>query len=169
MERPKGAFFTTKARRSALHLLSKRGDQLKAQLARRRENASAWLFEIRIGNLCKTLSHLQRRPAKAGTHTPCRRCSGTALVAFEPPYRNHDRQGLWVPACALVHAHIVAGPMTQITERLRGDDGALNYTDTCGRPGRDRRRRSACSGPRSDRRNRRRCRGRGPVRNCGCS
>jgi hypothetical protein len=46
MERPKGAFVTTKARLSALHLPSKRGDQLKAQLARRRENASAWLFEI---------------------------------------------------------------------------------------------------------------------------
>jgi len=46
MERPKGAFFTTKARLSALHLPSKsRGDQLKAQLARRRGNASAWLFE----------------------------------------------------------------------------------------------------------------------------
>jgi hypothetical protein len=47
MERPKGAFFTTKARRSALHLPSKRGDQLKAQLARRRENEKPWLFEIR--------------------------------------------------------------------------------------------------------------------------
>jgi hypothetical protein len=46
MERPKGAFVTTKARRSALHLPSKRGDQLKTQLARRRGNASAWLFEI---------------------------------------------------------------------------------------------------------------------------
>src|SRR3981081_1262026 len=41
-----GRIFTTKARRSALHLPSKRGDQLKAQLARRRENASAWLFEL---------------------------------------------------------------------------------------------------------------------------
>jgi len=28
MERPKGAFVTTKARRSALHLPSRRGDQL---------------------------------------------------------------------------------------------------------------------------------------------
>jgi hypothetical protein len=46
MERPKGAFVTTKARRSALHLPSKGGDQLKAQLARRREDESAWLFEI---------------------------------------------------------------------------------------------------------------------------
>jgi GTPase len=46
MERPKGAFVTTKARFSALHLPSKRGDQLKAQLARRREDAGAWLFEI---------------------------------------------------------------------------------------------------------------------------
>jgi hypothetical protein len=46
MERPKGAFVTTKARLSALHLPSKRGDQLKAQLARRRENAKSWLFEI---------------------------------------------------------------------------------------------------------------------------
>jgi hypothetical protein len=45
MERPKGAFCTTKARRSALHLPSKRGEKLKAQLARRREDASAWLFE----------------------------------------------------------------------------------------------------------------------------
>src|SRR5882757_6526965 len=40
----KALFFTTKARLSALHLPSKsKGDQLKAQLARRRENASAWL------------------------------------------------------------------------------------------------------------------------------
>jgi hypothetical protein len=47
MERPKGAFVTTKARRSALHLPSKpRGDQLKAQLARRREDENPWLFEI---------------------------------------------------------------------------------------------------------------------------
>ncbi|MEA2974772.1 MAG: hypothetical protein QOF19_292, partial [Alphaproteobacteria bacterium] len=46
MERPKGAFVTTKARLSALHLPSKRGDQLKAQLVRRRENAESWLFEI---------------------------------------------------------------------------------------------------------------------------
>jgi hypothetical protein len=47
MERPKGAVVTTKARFSALHLPSKsRGDQLKAQLARRRENAKSWLFEI---------------------------------------------------------------------------------------------------------------------------
>jgi hypothetical protein len=46
MERPKGAFVTTKARLSALHLPSKRGDQLKPQLARRRENAKLWLFEI---------------------------------------------------------------------------------------------------------------------------
>jgi hypothetical protein len=45
MERPKGAFCTTKARLSALHLPSKRGEKLKAQLARRRENESAWLFE----------------------------------------------------------------------------------------------------------------------------
>src|SRR5947209_6581216 len=34
----KAHFVTTKARRSALHLPSKRGDQLKAQLARRRED-----------------------------------------------------------------------------------------------------------------------------------
>jgi hypothetical protein len=46
MERPKGAFYYYQARRSALHLPSKRGEQLKIQLARRRENASAWLFEI---------------------------------------------------------------------------------------------------------------------------
>jgi hypothetical protein len=45
-ERPKGAFVTTKARRSALRLPSKRGDKLKAQLARRREDEAAWLFEI---------------------------------------------------------------------------------------------------------------------------
>src|SRR6185295_11373571 len=30
----------------ALHLPSKRGEKLKAQLARRRENAEPWLFEI---------------------------------------------------------------------------------------------------------------------------
>jgi hypothetical protein len=36
----------TKARLSALRLSSKRGDQLKAQLARRRENEKPWLFEI---------------------------------------------------------------------------------------------------------------------------
>src|SRR3954447_10580100 len=46
MERPKGAFVTTKARLSALHLPSKRGDQLKAHLARRRGNEAAWPFEI---------------------------------------------------------------------------------------------------------------------------
>jgi hypothetical protein len=46
MERPKGAFVTTKARLSALHLPSKRGDQLKAKLARWREDAKSWLFEI---------------------------------------------------------------------------------------------------------------------------
>jgi hypothetical protein len=46
MERPKGAFVTTKARRSALHLPSKRGDRLKAQLAWRREDTGARLFEI---------------------------------------------------------------------------------------------------------------------------
>jgi hypothetical protein len=46
-ERPKGAFVTTKARRSALRLPSmSRGEKLKIQLARRRGNASAWLFEI---------------------------------------------------------------------------------------------------------------------------
>jgi hypothetical protein len=45
MERPKGAFVTTKARLSALHLPSKGEIKLKAQLARRRENADAWLFE----------------------------------------------------------------------------------------------------------------------------
>src|ERR1700730_13066274 len=50
-ERPKGAFVTTKARRSALRLPSKRGDQLKAQLARRREDENAWLFEIWIRKL----------------------------------------------------------------------------------------------------------------------
>ena len=36
----------TKARLSALRLPSKRGDQLKAQLARRRGNVGAWLFEM---------------------------------------------------------------------------------------------------------------------------
>jgi hypothetical protein len=36
----------TKARLSALRLPSKRGRELKAQLARRRENEAAWLFEI---------------------------------------------------------------------------------------------------------------------------
>jgi hypothetical protein len=45
MERPKGAFVTTKARRSALHLPSKGEKKLKAQLARRRENEKPWLFE----------------------------------------------------------------------------------------------------------------------------
>ena len=54
MERPKGAFVTTKARFSALHLPSKGGDQLKAQLARRREDEDAWLFEIEFGNLHAT-------------------------------------------------------------------------------------------------------------------
>src|SRR3954451_4143763 len=51
MERPKGAFVTTKARRSALHLPSKRGEKLKAQLARRREDEKSWLFESVNRNL----------------------------------------------------------------------------------------------------------------------
>src|ERR1700754_2279013 len=55
-----GRIFTTKARRSALRLPSKGGDQLKAQLARRRENEKPWLFRIRIWKF------LARRP----THTP---------------------------------------------------------------------------------------------------
>jgi hypothetical protein len=42
----KALFVTTKARLSALHLPSKRGDQLKAQLAQRREDEKPWLFEI---------------------------------------------------------------------------------------------------------------------------
>ncbi|HXO67475.1 MAG TPA: hypothetical protein VN838_00810, partial [Bradyrhizobium sp.] len=46
MERPKGAFVTTKARRFGAPSPLKRGDQLKAHLARRREDESAWLFEI---------------------------------------------------------------------------------------------------------------------------
>jgi hypothetical protein len=60
MERPKGAFCTTKARLSALHLPSKRGDQLKSQLARRRENANAWLFESVDQKLSKTPQHILR-------------------------------------------------------------------------------------------------------------
>jgi hypothetical protein len=60
MERPKGAVVTTKARRSALHLPSKRGDQLKAQLARRREDAGAWLFESMNQNLRTTSQHVIR-------------------------------------------------------------------------------------------------------------
>jgi hypothetical protein len=51
MERPKGAFVTTKARRSALHLPSKGEKKLKAQLARRREDAKPWLFESTNQNL----------------------------------------------------------------------------------------------------------------------
>jgi hypothetical protein len=45
-ERPKGAFCTTKARRSALRLPSRRGENQKLKLARRRGNEAAWLFEI---------------------------------------------------------------------------------------------------------------------------
>jgi hypothetical protein len=56
----KALFVTTKARLSALHLPSKRGDQLKAQLARRREDESAWLFEIRIRKLRETPPHIPR-------------------------------------------------------------------------------------------------------------
>jgi hypothetical protein len=50
----------TKARLSALRLPSKRGDQLKAQLARRRGNEDAWLFEILKKNLSKTSQHTLR-------------------------------------------------------------------------------------------------------------
>src|SRR3954463_5837582 len=41
----KAHFVTTKARRSALHLPSKRGEKLKAHLARRRGDEKPWLFE----------------------------------------------------------------------------------------------------------------------------
>jgi hypothetical protein len=46
MERPKGAFLLPRRvdRRSISP--QKGGEKLKAQLARRRENASPWLFEI---------------------------------------------------------------------------------------------------------------------------
>jgi hypothetical protein len=51
---------TLKVRLSALRLPSKRGDKLKAQLARRRGNESAWLFEILIGRMKRTSAqHLQ--------------------------------------------------------------------------------------------------------------
>ena len=70
MERPKGAFCTTKARFSALHLPSKRGDQLKAQLARRRGNAKPWLFEIRIGNFRTMRTHTP--PSSRRTPGPIR-------------------------------------------------------------------------------------------------
>jgi GH24 family phage-related lysozyme (muramidase) len=46
MERPKGAFVTTKrvVRRSISPQSG--GEKLKIQLARRRENEAAWLFEM---------------------------------------------------------------------------------------------------------------------------
>src|ERR1043166_2430973 len=40
-------------RLSALRFPSQRGGKLKAHLARRRENAGAWLFEIRIGKISR--------------------------------------------------------------------------------------------------------------------
>jgi hypothetical protein len=46
MERPKGAFCTTKARLSALHLPSKGEINQKLKPARRRGNEAAWLFEM---------------------------------------------------------------------------------------------------------------------------
>jgi hypothetical protein len=47
MERPKGAFYYYQgASFGAPSPLKAEGRELKAQLARRRGNASAWLFEI---------------------------------------------------------------------------------------------------------------------------
>ena len=69
-ERPKGAFVTTKARRSALHLPSKKGRSTKAQLARRREDESAWLFESSNQKFSQAReTHSAVVLAKAGTHT----------------------------------------------------------------------------------------------------
>jgi hypothetical protein len=45
MERPKGAFFYYQGASFGAPSPLKRGDQLKAQLARRREDEKAWLFE----------------------------------------------------------------------------------------------------------------------------
>src|SRR3954468_19724071 len=66
----KAHFVTTKARRSALHLPSKGEIDQKLKLARRRENASAWLFEIRIGEFSRGGDkHSAVVPANPGTHT----------------------------------------------------------------------------------------------------
>ena len=77
-ERPKGAFLLPRRVVSALRLPSKRGDQLKAQLARRRENASAWLFEIcelKNAQCCGRKAHACHcgtpvRPAGSNANTP---------------------------------------------------------------------------------------------------
>jgi hypothetical protein len=45
-------------------------------------------------------------PADAGTHTPCRPCSGIEADAFFPDYC----QGLWVPADAGTTKHTSAFP-----------------------------------------------------------
>jgi hypothetical protein len=46
MERPKGAFCYYQGASFGAPSPLKRGDQLKAQLARRREDEKPWLFEI---------------------------------------------------------------------------------------------------------------------------
>jgi hypothetical protein len=56
----KQAAAVTKVRLSALRLPSRRGDKLKAQLARRRGNASAWLFESSNQNLRMTSQQAPR-------------------------------------------------------------------------------------------------------------
>jgi len=93
MERPKGAFCTTKARLSALHLPSKRGDQLKAQLARRRENASAWLFEIRIENAQSRVPDAMRHEVvlrRTGTHVS----TNIGALEWAPALQRTASQGL---------------------------------------------------------------------------
>jgi hypothetical protein len=48
------------------------GRKLKAHLARRRENAGAWLFEIVDRKYAQRGNIFCVVPAQAGTHTPCR-------------------------------------------------------------------------------------------------
>jgi hypothetical protein len=71
MERPKGAFvYYQDASFGAPSPLKVEGRELKAQLARRREDESAWLFEIRIQKFSRRVDkHSVVVLAKAGTHT----------------------------------------------------------------------------------------------------
>jgi uncharacterized protein YcbX len=62
MERPKGAFcYYQGALFGAPSPLKVEGRELKAQLARRRENENAWLFESVNQNLRTTSQHTARR------------------------------------------------------------------------------------------------------------
>ena len=80
----------------------KRGDQLKAQLARQRGNEKPLgCLKFEFENLRNAPKHILRRPRAGGDPyavSPMFCTSVSGLV--ERPRCNHDRQGLWVPACA---------------------------------------------------------------------